>query len=189
MPYVPDAGAGIIFMKVGTHANESLESILARKRRELEEAGVSFWGYGGGTCHPTTKVQPFVAKMRGEGKQVYLCMQEMTSKHFAAPVRAEEYSEDGVHWKAIPPAINVRGSRYALVLSTLDKTDFNLDLTCTRVGVGLQAGRPGAEYIRGRVDKACLEMTADPVVPAFGEADLKISLAARLEEPYAVLLR
>ena len=32
-------GDGILFMKVGTHANESLEDIIARKKLEIETAG------------------------------------------------------------------------------------------------------------------------------------------------------
>jgi hypothetical protein len=189
MTYKPHAGEGLIFMKVGTHARETLKDILARKQKELSEAGVSFWGYGGNTCHPTTKVQPFVSRLVGEGREVYLCMQEMVSNHFAEPIRATEYSEDGVTWKAVPDPINVLGSRYALVLKSLDKSDFDLSLARTRVGVGLQQGRSGVDYISGRVDKACLELTDEPQGPAAEDKVLKISLAAQLAAPYAVLLR
>lgn len=58
-----DPGTAILYMKVGTHANEGLEAIIARKQREIEEAGVAFWGYGGSTCHPTTMVQPFAERL------------------------------------------------------------------------------------------------------------------------------
>jgi hypothetical protein len=189
MAYVPKPGSGLIFMKVGTHAKESLEDILKRKQKELEDAGVSFWGYGGGTCHPTTKVQPFVSRLAAEGQEVYLCMQQMTSNHFADPVRAEEYSEDGVTWKSVPKPINVLGSRYALVVKSLDLTEFDLSLARTRVGVGLQQGRPGVEYIKGHVDKACLVLTEEAAGLPADDKVLKISLAAKLAEPYAVLLR
>lgn len=189
MAYVPAAGAGLIFMKVGTHANESLKDILDRKQKELSDAGVSFWGYGGGTCHPTTKVQPFVSRLVGQGQEVYLCMQQMTSNHFADPVRAEEYSEDGVIWKPVPAPINVLGSRYALVVKSLDITDFDLSLAHTRVGIGLQEGRPGVEYIKGHVDKACLLLTDGAAGLPADDKVVKISLAAQLAEPYAVLLR
>src|ERR1041384_6029519 len=94
-------GTGVLFMKVGTHAQEPLESIIARKTKEIEEAGVSFWGYGGNTCHPQTMVQPFVNSFEQRGDVVYLCMQEMNSKHFADQVRAEEYSVDGINWTPI----------------------------------------------------------------------------------------
>lgn len=174
-------------MKVGVHANEQLESILARKRRELSDAGVSFWGYGGNTCHPTTKVQPFVAKHVGLGQHVYLCMHSMTSNHFATPVRAREYSVDGQTWTPTDPRIHVLGSRYALVISSLEEADFDLGLSATRVGIGLQTGRPGSEYIQGRVDKACLD-----IVGSTRDEDTnryRIGVVARLADPYAVLLR
>lgn len=189
MSYQLQPGAGFIFMKVGVHAQETLTDIIARKQRELKNAGVSFWGYGGNTCHPTTKVQPFISKLAARGQEVYLCMHEMISKHWAEPVRAEEYSEDGVTWKKVPAPINVRGSRYALVLKSLEPTDFELSLGHTKVGIGLQEGRPGVEYIQGRVDKACLELTPGALVPPANDRVLKIGLAAALDAPYAVLLR
>ena len=52
-------GAGVLYMKVGTHAKEGLTEIIARKRREIDEAGFAMWGYGGSTCYPTSMVQPF----------------------------------------------------------------------------------------------------------------------------------
>jgi len=189
MAYVPQPGSGLIFMKVGTHAKEPLEDILARKQRELSDAGVSFWGYGGGTCHPTTKVQPFVSRLAEQGQQVFLCMQKMTSNHFAEQVRAQEYSVDGIKWEKVPDGVNVLGSRFALVVKSLDVTDFDLSLARTRVGVGLQEGRPGVEYIRGHVDKACLIMTDEAAGLPANDKVLKISLAAELEKPYAVILR
>jgi len=187
--YIPQPGTGLIFMKVGVHARETLADILARKKQEISDAGVSFWGYGGNTCHPITKVQPFVSKLAGTGQEIYLCMHEMVSKHFADPVRAEEFSADGKTWQKIPKAINVLGSRYALVLNSLDPTHFDLSLGQTKVGIGVQAGRSGLEYIRGRVDKACLELTDTCSAPPTEDKILQIDLAAKLEAPYAVLLR
>jgi len=189
MTYRPPPGSGFIFMKVGVHAREPLEEIIARKRQEIADAGVSFWGYGGNTCHPITKVRPFVSRLVGSGQEVYLCMHEMTSSHYAEPVRAAEYSEDGVSWLKVPHGINVRGSRYALALKTIEETDLDLKLAETKVGVGLQAGKSGEDYIQGRVDKACLEML--DVAPSATSPDrvLKVTLAARLVSPYAVLLR
>ena len=40
-------GDAVLFMKVGTHAEERLEDILKRKQREIDEAGYAMWGYGG----------------------------------------------------------------------------------------------------------------------------------------------
>ena len=70
----------LIFMRVGNHAGETFESILARKKREYEEAGKIFWGYGGTTLHPTKHVQPF-AKMWVEKKgSIRIVMQPSTPK-------------------------------------------------------------------------------------------------------------
>src|SRR3984893_6220083 len=106
-----EPGDQILYMKVGTHAQEELADILARKRREIEDEGFAMWGYGGNTCHPTSMVQPFVEAASGP---VRLVMQPMLSKHFAEPIRAEEYSPDGTRWLPVPSGINVLGSRYAL---------------------------------------------------------------------------
>jgi hypothetical protein len=118
-------------------------------------------------------------------------MQEMVSKHFAEQIRADQYSEDGTTWKDIPNAINVLGSRYALAIKALRQAKMELPLKQTRVAIGSSRGRSGEEYISGRVDKACLEITADnggkrteTSVPVIG-----INLVAELVRPYAVYVR
>lgn len=181
-------GAGIVFMKVGTHAREPLADIIARKRREIDDAGYALWGYGGNTCHPLTSVQPFARDFARRDGIIYLVMQPMESKHFAIPDRAQESSADGVHWREVPAPINVRGSRYALAISSLDEDEFELPLGQTRVAVGNSLGRRGDRYIRGRVDKACLEVVDEPF-EADQASPVRIGLVARLVEPYAVLLR
>ena len=40
-----EPGDGLLYMKVGTHAQESLEDILRRKTKEIESKGYAFWGY------------------------------------------------------------------------------------------------------------------------------------------------
>ena len=182
------AGEPFIFMKVGVHAQEDLASIIKRKREEIEKAGVSFWGYGGNTCHPLTAVQPFMEAATKSTATVRLLMQEINSHHYADPVRAESYSSDGITWKEIPKAIHVLGSRYALVLSTLEEIDLDVSLDDTRVAIGRLVGKVGAEYIRGRVDKACL--TFQPAGTGGDKGDqVHLALAAKLAAPYAVLLK
>lgn len=190
MSNIIQPGIGILFMKVGTHAQETLEDIIARKTKEIEDAGYAMWGYGGNTCHPQTMVQPFAHSYEERGGKIYLCMQEMDSKHFAEPIRAEQFSEDGSTWKIIPPAIRVLGSRYALVIKALRREEFELPLAKTRVAVGNSQGRMGDRYISGRVDKACLEVieAAGPLT-APGELTIHISLIADLAAPYAVYVR
>jgi hypothetical protein len=177
-------GDPIIYMKIGTHAQEELADILDRKRQEIEREGFGMWGYGGNTCHPRSMVQPFA---QAASKPIVLCMQPMDSRHRAEPVRAEEYSVDGKCWKQIPSGIDVLGSRYALCIRSLEEVDLTLDLADTKVALGNSKGRMGSGYVRGRVDKACLEVlppgSADPV------RGIKIGAVAELVEPFAVLVR
>lgn len=182
-----EPGSAVLYMKVGTHAQESLEDIIRRKQQEIDEAGVSMWGYGGNTCHPTSMVQPFARTRSASGQPIVLAMQPMNSKHFADPVRAEEFSEDGQIWQQIPEAINVLGSRFALCIKTLEAVDERLNLSDTRVALGNSQGKIGVNYVRGRVDKACLEVVGGP--PADEDRSVKIGLIAALVEPYAVFLR
>jgi hypothetical protein len=183
-------GDGLLFMKVGTHAQESLEAIIARKSKEIGDAGFALWGYGGNTCHPTAMVQPFVRDYEIRGGIVFLCMHPMESKHWAEPLRARQLSKDGVKWEDIPSPINVKGSRYALVIKDLRAEEFDLSLAKTRVAIGNNMGRSGSRYVAGRVDKACLEVTevagrdADKDAPS-----IRIGLVAQIIAPYAVFVR
>lgn len=181
-------GRGVLYMKVGTHAQESLDDIIKRKTQEIEDAGYALWGYGGSTCHPQTMVQPFARDFARKGSQIFLVMEPMESKHFAEPVRADESSIDGLQWDTIPKTINVRGSRYALVIKDLHKEEFELPLDRTEVALGRSMGAPGGKYISGRVDKACLTISDDD--KHSGPArNVQIGLVAEIIEPYAVYLR
>ena len=183
-------GAGLLFMKIGTHAREDLSAIIARKTEEIRQTGFGMWGYGGNTCHPASMVQPFAKSFASRGRIIHLCMEPMESNHFAEPLCAAEYSADGVTWKEIPETIEVRGSRYALVIDKLHEERFTLPLDQTRVPVGPSTGRLGSRYIKGRVDKACLEVLDAPELT--NEADpreVEINLVATLQDPFAVFLR
>lgn len=184
-------GAGLLFMKVGTHAQESLEDIIARKSEEIAKVGYAMWGYGGNTCHPSTMVQPFAESFAAQGQPIHLVMEEMDSKHFAEPLCAKEYSADNLTWLEIPEDIQVRGSRFALKIGGLRKTDEQLSLNSTRVAIGPTKGRLGSRYVQGRVDKACLEVLKEPenVNEEVERAVRPINLIADLVEPYAVFLR
>ncbi len=179
-------GSGFIFMKVGMHAQEDLADIIARKRAEIDATGFAMWGYGGNTCHPRTMVQPFARDVAAAGDPILLCMQPMVSNHAADPVRAEEYSVDRVEWRPVPEEIAVLGSNYALCIRSLDEVEDEVSLEATRVARGNSQGRSGDQYIKGRVDKACLRL----VEPAAGERPpVRIGLVAQVVEPYAVFLR
>lgn len=182
-------GAGVLFMKVGTHAKEGLAEIIARKNKEIESAGFAMWGYGGNTCHPSTMVQPFAQQVAARHEPIFLCMQEMTSNHFAEPVRATQSSVDGINWEEIPEGVNVLGSRFALVIKSLSEEKHMLPLDQTVVAVGPSQGRVGSRYIQGRVDKACLEVVAEPAPSNQEPINIEIGLVAELAKPYAVFLK
>jgi hypothetical protein len=182
-------GDGFLYMKVGTHAGEDLKEIIERKTKEIEQAGYALWGYGGNTCHPLSMVQPFARAYQRRSGRILLCMQPMMSRHSAEPIRARQYSIDGIKWDDIPAAINVRGSRYALPVVDLQLEDFDLSLARTRVAIGNCEGRTGDVYVTGRVDKACLEATADVLASPDEQAAVHIGLVARIVDPYAVFVR
>jgi hypothetical protein len=180
-------GSPLIFMKIGTHAQEPLDQIVERKRRELNDAGRIFWGYGGNTCHPQNFVHQFASEHAESGREIHMVMQKMNSNHLADPKLAEEYSNDGVVWRPVPKGIQVRGSRYAMVLQSLEEADFRLNLGAIRVACGRSRGQVGTDYLRGRVDKGCFEVAE--TVSKGSQSYVQIGLVAKLAEPYAVFLR
>ena len=183
-------GSHVFYMKVGNHASEPLDVIFERKVKEIADEGIAFWGYGGSTCHPTNVVQPFAKSCEAEGGTIYLCMEPMESKHFALSVRAEEFSIDGFSWQPIPAGIKVTGSRYAVVIKSLREEKFALPLIDTQVVIGNSKGTVGSKYIKGRVDKACLEITESR--PRNGSKEIHarpIGLVAEMVKPYAVFVR
>lgn len=182
-------GDGFLYMKVGTHAQETLADIVARKRREIEQAGFALWGYGGNTCHPLSMVQPFARDYVRKSGRIFLCMQPMDSKHFAEPLRASKMSIDGIKWEEIPEPVNCRGSRYALIIRDLREEQFDISLPRTKVAIGNSMGRPGDVYIAGRVDKACLEAQEGIDMDQGDEKRIHIGLVAEIVDPYAVLLK
>ncbi|MCQ9156353.1 hypothetical protein [Acidomonas methanolica] len=183
-------GAGLLFMKVGTHAQESLADIIARKRKEIDKVGHTMWGYGGNTCHPTSMVQPFARTYAARREPIHLVMEEMVSNHFAEPLCAAESSSDGINWQTIPEAIEVRGSRYALVIRDLRAVSLTLPLQQTMVPVGPNTGRLGARYVSGRVDKACLTvLDKAELLNDVTKCERPIHLVATMADPYAVFLR
>ena len=53
------------------------------------------------------------------------------------------------------------GVANALVIKNLRKDNFDLPLDLTQVAVGNSIGSRGSNYIKGRVDKACLQVVGD----------------------------
>lgn len=180
-----EVGDAIVYMKVGMHAQESLDDILTRKQQEIDRVGFAMWGYGGPTCHPVRAVQPFAEQRAAAGQVIRLVMEPVNSRHAREPERANEYSLDNELWRPMPDDINVLGSRFALCITNLRETDEELPLDATAVAVGQSAGKEGSKYIQGHVDKACLH-----VVPRVGDGRVaRIKLEADLIDPWAVFVR
>jgi hypothetical protein len=177
----------MIFMKVGTHAGESFDSILQRKQQEYKDTGCIFWGYGGAACHPLKQVRPFVTRTIKKNGSIYLFMEPINSKANPILMPAVEYSEDGVIWKPIPKGITVTGSKYALILDEIRPGDLEIPLSEYEVGIGPSAGNPANNYIKGHVDKACL--VRRPYLPPQEQYIKKVAFSAKVLDPYAVLLR
>jgi hypothetical protein len=178
-----------IFMKVGNHAGESFEQILARKQKEFDRTGMTFWGYGGSACHPVNQVRPFAFSQVKKNGSIYLLMHEVKSNYDQNPLPAKEYSIDGINWDPIPEGIIVTGSKYALVLDEIHPADLELDMNQFSVGIGPSKDKLASEYLTGRTDKACLETALEIELKAEKPLMKKIDFTAQLQDPYAVLLR
>jgi hypothetical protein len=193
---VLESGAGLIFMRVGTHVGEPLEAIVQRKLKEIEDNGHAFWGYGGLNCHPRSVVQPYAEEVAADGGAVRLCMEAVapeTETYWAEDEAAREWSIDGLNFRPLPRGIRVTGSRYAFLIKALREEHFRLPLTRARVAAGTSRGRPGARYVSpvgGRIDKAVLRVEDGEIKAVEGGVEtLPISYVADLHRPYAVFLR
>jgi len=73
------------------------------------------------------------------------------------------------------------------MIKNLRKEEFDLSLRDTKVAIGNSMGKLGSKYIKGRVDKACLEI-AEPIEGA-EDRSVHIALVAEICDPYAVYVR
>lgn len=176
----------IIFMKYGVHASESIESIIKRKMEEIEKCQKMFWGYGGVLCHPLNQVQPFLEENVLRKEKTYLLLSKTPSELNNVPQIAKMYSCDKINWEPIPNEIKVLGSKFAIVCSSIEQCDFNLDLSSYIVPVGNSRGRKLSQYIQGRVDKACGRYNKD--VSGVEPRIVNITLCAEIVYPFSVFL-
>ena len=178
-----------VFMKVGDHAGETFEDILARKRKEYVKTGMIFWGYGGNACHPIQQIRPFARSVFDKQGSLYLLMQPIHSNADPDILPATEFSADGVTWEKIPKGIEVTGSRYALVLDEILPEEIDINLEQYVIGIGPSIDRRAQDYLKGRTDKACLvhSPTHEEILNKNNIRGVKY--AARMQEPFAVLLR
>jgi len=187
----PLSSNAFLFMKVGNHAGETFDDIIARKMKEREAAGKMFWGYGGSACHPLTQVRPFVDILRRSGQVTTLVMQYISSNMDQDLHPATEFSKDGVNWEKIPDGICVTGSKYAMVLDEIKPGEFIFEPSNFEIGVGPSRGKSADKYLQGRTDKACLMRREgfDVDRVATPESAKIVTHQAKLLDPYAVMLR
>lgn len=176
------AGPSVI-MKAGPHAGEDLDAIIARKQRESAATGWCLWGYGGSACHPLTQIQPHAAAAAPAPVSVLFI--QTSSTPLLPSTSARAYSADARTWTPIPSGHLVSGSKWALILRSLTRTNTEIDLGAYQVAIGPSAGKNLADYLRGRCDKAC-------AVPASAPAAARNALViatAELTSPHSVFLR
>lgn len=184
-----------IFMKVGSHAGQRLEDIVAQKQGQLQ-TGTAFWGYRGkGPCHPITQVQAFAQEWASRLGSLHVLMAptkvRANPKVPPSDQRSTEYSVDGEKWRELPPRVEVTGSEYALVLDEIKPVQLDLYLADFEVGVGDSKGRNAASYIRNQISRGCLVAVRPSGAGRRAQQEniSAIVIQARLKPPFAVLLR
>lgn len=145
----------IVFMKYGTHANESPDMILKNKINEISLCGHTFWGYGGNVCHPINQLQPFINKNTKIREKTYLILSRIDSYWSGNTTRAGFYSFNNMDWIPFSDENIVTGSKYAIMCNTFELCSFKIDLSLYRVPIGKSAGRLLSSYISGHNTKGC----------------------------------
>ncbi len=188
---VPEA---FIFMKVvREYDGKTLDKIVERKQRELNDVGMTYWGYGGTILDPTKQVQPFVGRWFREQEPIYLLMHRTKGKFKseASPAKATRYSvakKDEKSWEDIPPGIHLQRTKCALVLDEIIELTPHqeLNLRDYEVGIGPSCGNNAAEYLKAPNSKGCFVKAESRYLGPAVEAC--ITYLARLKFPYAVFL-
>lgn len=176
-----------LFMKYGVHAGESIESIIDRKKKEIEACGYAFWGYGGTLCHPQTQLKPFLEAASSTREDVYALFMKTPSRFDGNTYECSEFSHDKSTWNRIPNSLSVIGSRYALVIDSLEIVDLRVSPSGYRIAVGPSKGKPLHEYLRGRVDKACATLFESEPIICDDEPAYEVSLLGKVTD--AVFVR
>ncbi len=117
----------IIVTIVGSHAGESETEIFDRKKRELINAGKSFWLIKSFKAK-TQDIQDFCKRALSEGEDLFCIFLEAFQKGGAQPTKtnsiASQFSSDNINWSNIPKDIKVTGKidkkTTALILESLE---------------------------------------------------------------------
>jgi len=175
-----------ILMKVGFHGIEELDAIIERKQLEIRQTGFAFWGYGGTLCHPLLAIQPFINSLFSQREKVEVLFVVTSSPFHSKGTDVSEFSIDGVNWQDMPKGIRVSSSKFALVITGLEKIDGLIDASCYEIAFGPSKGKPLASYFRGRVDKAVITLCDRR---ADIQTIIPVAFRATLVSPHAILVR
>lgn len=175
----------IVFMKYGTHAGTLPETIISNKINEVSLLGHTFWGYGGTTCHPINQLKPFLSANNSCGEKTHLLLSRINSVWAGSISRAMFYSHDQMEWIPIPEDNVVTGSKFALICTSFESCDFELDLANYQVPIGKSKGQLLSNYICGHTTKGCGVLSELPIVQS--KRIVHISAIATIET--AVFLR
>ena len=175
----------IVFMKYGTHAGDLPETIISNKINEVSLLGHTFWGYGGTTCHPTNQIQPFLSANNSSGEKTYLLLSRINSVWTGNSSRAMFYSNNQIEWLPIPEDNVVTGSKFALICTSFESCEFELDLSQYQVPIGKSKGQLLSSYICGHTTKGCGVLSEFPMIQS--KRTVHISAIATIKT--AVFLR
>ena len=188
-----------IFMKVVNYGEDTLEEIMERKQRELNDVGWTYWGYGGnegtGPLHPKKQVQPFAGQWMKEPGSVQVLMEKIDGKFNIELPTAKKYSADDSvdeeRWNCLPSGIYLPRTKWALVLGEIIEVTppLELDLRDYKVGIGPSCGNNAAKYLSGKTSKGCLVETETPYRGSDAPETVTITYQAFLKFPYAVFLK
>ena len=174
-----------VFMKVGSHGDESYQQILARKNSEEQRYGFMLWGYSGTLLNPKSLVHGLESNYR-EGEKPLLLMSETKSPFRNNPVESLHVSTDKILWHPLPKGLGTKGCDKALICRGLRPIDVDINFSNYAVATGPSKGRPLSEYVRHRTDKACA--TYDGSSPNVKAKIIKVTWLAELLPPFAVYL-
>ena len=175
----------IVFMKYGTHANESPSRIIKNKINEVDLYGHTFWGYGGTSCHPLNQVQPFIKMNFERGEKTFLLLSRIKTVWNGSSTNASFYSYNKMDWLPLPKEHIIKGSKFAIMCSSFEECNFTIDLSSYHVPIGNAKGRLLSNYIFGMNTKGCGTFALSDRV----ETEKLVQISAIAEIESAVFIR
>jgi len=178
----------IIYMPCGIHANESIESIVKRKVKEIKKNGYMFFGYSGFLLHPHSQLVPFAKENKRKKEKTYLLISSTTENFQGITETAKDYSINKYEWFDIPKNINILGSKYAIVCKSIKSCDFEIDLNDYIIARGKHKKQRFAEIYSDKLDRICGEYNPKDKKET-NKKTVHIDYIAEITEPYAVFVK